>query len=186
MIGVAAHEVPYRARVVGVSGAGKSTFARALGRRLGVPALELDEVFWAAGWTLRDPDEGRQRLREFVAGPGCAGWVIDGNWNSRVFDLLDGADTIVWLDYSLRVAMGRVIRRTLGRGITRRELWHGNKERLTNIVRRDPEDNIIMWTWTAHPQYRAEYSELAARDARVLRFATPRAANAWLRNPRRP
>ena len=100
---------PRRIRVIGNSGAGKTTFAQALARRLGLPHAELDEIFWGANWTQRPVEEGRARLTAFLDGPGTAGWVVDGNWNSRVGDLLEPADTIVWLDYPRWVVMPRVI-----------------------------------------------------------------------------
>ena len=171
---------PRRVRVIGNSGAGKTTFARALAVRLGLPRAELDEIFWDANWTQRPVEEGRTRLAAFLDGPGTAGWVVDGNWNSRVGDLLDSADAIVWLDYSRWVVMSRVIWRTLSRLVSRRELWHGNRERPSHLFRRDPAENIILWAWTQQPVYHAQYAELAQHDSRVVRLANPRAAQRWL------
>ncbi len=171
---------PRRVRVVGNSGAGKTTFARALAARLDVPHLELDGIFWDAGWTMRDVEDAQRRLAALVAGPGREGWVACGNWANRIGSVLDDADTIVWLDYPRRVIMPRIIWRTVGRGLTRRELWHGNRERLTNLLRRDPEQNIVRWSWTQHDAYRERYRELAASAPRVVRLATPRAADRWL------
>jgi len=171
---------PRRLRVVGNSGAGKTTYARALAARLGLAHAELDEIFWDANWTWRDEAEARARLAEFLAGPGAAGWVIDGNWNTKVQGLLDEVDTIVWLDYSRWVIMPRVIGRTLSHGITRRELWHGNRETLTNLLRRNPEENIVLWAWTQQAAYRAQYGAIAQQDGRVLRLTSPRAARRWL------
>jgi len=171
---------PRRLQVIGDSGVGKTTFARRAAARLGLPHLELDEVFWDRDWTWRDLGEAHARLRAFLAGPGADGWVVDGNWQSRRGNLLDDADTIVWLDYSRVRILGRVLRRTIGRGLTRRELWHGNRENLANLVRRNPEDNIVLWAWTQHGPYRAKYAALAREDARVVRLGSPRAARAWL------
>lgn len=39
----------YRIRIVGNSGAGKSTAARAVGARLGLAVLHLDELHWRCG-----------------------------------------------------------------------------------------------------------------------------------------
>ena len=170
---------PHRVRVVGDSGAGKTTFARALAARLGVPHAELDEIFWQENWQHRDIDEARATLSAFLDGPGAGGWVVDGNWKVAA-DLLDDADAIVWLDYSRPVVMSRVIRRTIGRGLTGRPIWHGNREQLGNLFRRAPEDNIVLWAWVSHPMYRVRYGEWAKRDNRVIRLASPRAAKAWL------
>ena len=125
-----------RVRVVGTSGAGKTTFARRLAQVLDVPYVELDEVFWDAGWVKRDREAARADLAARLAGPA---WVVDGNWDSTAGDLLDAApDTVVWLDYPRWVVMRRVVRRSLVRGVTRAPLWHGNRESLRGLVRRAP------------------------------------------------
>lgn len=171
---------PRRVRVVGNSGSGKTTFAAALATRLGVPRLELDEVFWDAGWVLRDADEAHRLLAGFLAGRGRDGWVVDGNWNDRLAGALDSADAVVWLDMPRHVVMSRVLRRTVWRGLTRRELWHGNRERLTSLLRRDPEENIVLWAWTEHHAYRERYAALTASGAPVTRLRSARDVRRWL------
>ena len=170
---------PRRVRVVGTSGAGKTTFARELAARLGVPHRELDEVFWGPGWTMADPEAARGVLRAFLdAGDG---WVVDGNWTSRREGLGDDADLVVWLDYARPLVMARVLRRTLARGLLRRELWHGNREDLRSLVRRDPEENIVLWAWTSFAGTRERYlREAATGPAPVVRLRSPRAARRWL------
>ena len=170
-----------RVRVVGTSGSGKTTFARRLARALDAPYVELDEVFWGPGWVKRDVAEAHADLRARTAGPV---WVVDGNWDSRLGDLLDGADAVVWLDHPRRTVMARVVRRTLRRGILREELWHGNRESLANLRYLDPEQNIVRWSWTSYPRVRARY---AARsdDPRMVRLRGRHQAEAWLRNVER-
>ena len=57
-----------RVRVVGTTGLrARPRSPAGWPRALGVPHLELDEVFWDAGWTKRDPDEARALIRAFVA-----------------------------------------------------------------------------------------------------------------------
>ncbi|WP_421733143.1 toxin [Cellulomonas sp.] len=169
-----------RVRVVGTSGSGKTTFARRLAAVLDVPLLELDEVFWDAGWTKRDPEEARALIRQFVTASD-RGWVTDGNWTTGTVGMLDDADAFVWLDYPRRTVMPRVVRRTLRRGLLRTELWHGNREDLRSLLNADPDQNVVLWSWTSHARNRTRYTALAAESPiPVIRLRSPREANRWL------
>ena len=166
---VRAHEVPdattggnpevdspvvRRVSVVGVSGSGKTTVARALAARLGVPHVELDAIFHQPGWTGLDDEEFARRVTAATAGEG---WVVDGNY-SRILDIVWArADTVVVLDLPRGPVMGQLLLRTLRRGWTREELWNNNRESLRNLIRRDPEQNILLWAWTTHVKSRRRY-----------------------------
>lgn len=176
-------ETPRRIRVVGISGSGKTTLAVEIARRTGLTHLELDAVFWGADWTFRDLEDARRILDEFVA-LYPAGWVIDGNWTSRLEGRLDpgapgGADMVVWLDHPRRVVMPRIVGRTLRRGILREELWHGNRERPATWFARDPEQNIIRWAWTHHAVVRERMSSRLT-EWPIVRLRSQREVDAWL------
>jgi adenylate kinase family enzyme len=171
-------------RVVGVSGAGKSRLARDAAARLGVAHLELDAVFWDARWSYRNLEQARALVRDFAA-QHPQGWVVEGNWTSRLEGLLDpgtpgGADTWVWLDHARATVMRRVVLRTLRRGLTGEELWHGNRERLASWLRWDPEENIVRWAWTQYPQYRERMTARIAAGEPVIRLSGQRAVDRWL------
>ncbi|HEY6053697.1 MAG TPA: AAA family ATPase, partial [Gaiellaceae bacterium] len=93
-----------RVSVAGISGSGKSTVARALAERLGVPYVELDALNHGPSWTEATPEELRARVEAaFAAAPD--GWVADGNYESKLGDLVvSRADTFVWLDPPLPLA----------------------------------------------------------------------------------
>lgn len=173
---------PRRLWIVGTSGSGKSRLAEEVASRMGLPRLELDAVFWDAGWRKRDTDEARELVRSFVA-EHPRGWVIDGNWTTRLDGMLDpphGSDAVVWLDHPRRVVMARVVRRTLRRGILREELWHGNRERPSSWLRPSPDENILAWAWTSHPVVRERMSRHIADGWPVIRLSGQRAADSWL------
>ena len=81
--------------------------------------------------------------------------------------------------------MVRVIRRTLRRGIRREELWHGNRERPSTWMRRDPHENIVLWAWTQHPVVREWMLARVAAGEPIVRLRGQREVDAWLATVRR-
>jgi adenylate kinase family enzyme len=171
-----------RVSVVGSSGSGKTTFAAALARRLGVPHIELDSIFHQPGWTELPLEQFLERVG---ASTSSDGWVIDGNYPAVLQSIVwPRADTIVWLDLPRSLVITRIVPRTLTRVIFRRRLWNENRERWENLFSRDPERSIIAWSWAKHAEYRARY-EGAMQDprwehARFVRLTTPRAIRDFL------
>lgn len=148
-----------RVNVVGVSGSGKTTVARALATRLGVPHVELDAIFHQPGWTPRPDAEFADLVAAAAAGDA---WVIDGNY-SRIRDIVWArADTVVVLDLPRWRVMSQLLGRTVHRAATSTELWNGNRESWRNLLRRDPTENILLWSWTNHVRNRERYRAAAA------------------------
>ena len=166
-----------RVVVGGETSAGKTTFSRSLAGRLGVPAIELDALFWGPGWSRPAPEAFRARVAAAVA---ADAWVVDGNY-SVVRDLVwQRADTFIWLDPPFRVLLWRLFRRTNRRIRTGEELWSGNRERFGNAYL--SRDSLYVWLIRAHPRHRRDWPVAIARHPhlRVLRFRSAREAAAWL------
>ena len=139
-----------RFSVIGSSGSGKTTFGRALASLLVVPFVELDAIFHQPDWVPLPETEFQSRVQAIVTGES---WVIDGNYGVVRALVLERATTVVWLDYSRWRIMGRVIRRSFVRAVTREELWNGNRERLRSWI--EP-DHPIRWSWSQHSRKRRE------------------------------
>ncbi|MGW2894706.1 adenylate kinase [Streptomyces sp. NPDC001212] len=173
-----------RILVVGVTGAGKSTLARALSRRLSLPYHEMDALYFnGPDWAVND--ELTEDVSRLTAEP-C--WIVDSLGYPEVRDLLwDRADTVIWLDYPKRAVMPRVLRRSLRRTVTREVLFGGNRETWRDWLSRE---HPARWAWCQHGPRRREI-ERRVRDPRfapldTLRFRHPNDTAAWLASlPRR-
>ena len=94
--------------VLGCPGSGKSTFARALAARTGLPLIHLDSVWWRADGSHISRDEFDRALSELLAGEK---WIIDGDY-SRTYEVrLRAADTMIFLDYPEDVCMAGIVGR---------------------------------------------------------------------------
>ena len=94
--------------ILGCSGSGKSTFARALAAKTGLPLVHLDNVWWRADGSHISRDEFDRTLAGLLEGER---WILDGDY-SRTYEVrLRAADTVVFLDYPEDVCMDGIRRR---------------------------------------------------------------------------
>lgn len=167
-----------RINVTGTSCSGKSTLARRLAARLGLPHVEFDACFWGLDWTPVAEATFRERLRDALAPDG---WVADGGYASHRDITWERVDTIVWLDYPMPIVLGRWARRTVARIRSGEEFWPGtgNRESVGNVLRRD---GLLWWILRTHRSRRRRTLErLATRpDLQLVRLRSPREADRWL------
>jgi adenylate kinase family enzyme len=83
-----------RVAIIGTPGAGKSTLARELGARAGLPVVHLDQHHFLPGWQPKGDDEWEEISEELLAGEE---WVMDGAFAME--KAVERADTIVFLDF---------------------------------------------------------------------------------------
>ena len=170
-----------RVAVVGTTCSGKTTFARRLAGLLGSPHIELDALHWEPKWTPAAPDVFRGRVAEAIAGES---WVTDGNYTGLLGRMnWRLAETLVWLDYPIRIIYPRLFRRTFGRVLKRTDLWNGNRESLrTGFLSRE---SLFVWAlqshWRRRRQWEAALREPEFAHLHVVRLRRPAQAAAWLR-----
>ncbi|KFI56837.1 hypothetical protein [Bifidobacterium cuniculi] len=118
-----------RVAILGYGGAGKSTLARTLGERQGVPVLHLDRLHWLPGWRERDDEDMRRILEAFLHEHDA--WVIEGMYTRFLFaERLELADTIVILDLPRLVCLARAWKRYRQyRGVARPDMTEGCEEK---------------------------------------------------------
>ncbi|HEY2355672.1 MAG TPA: hypothetical protein VGH79_12320 [Gaiellaceae bacterium] len=170
-----------RVAVMGGSCTGKTTTSRALAARLGVPHIELDALHHGPGWQEARADVFQARVREaFAAAPD--GWVVDGNYRSKLGDLvLEAADTAVLLEPPFLRTFGRSLKRTTRRTFTREELWNGNTERFRHVFR---SDWIPFWVIRTHRHYEGQNRARVAAHPhlRLVRLRSDAEVEAFLQS----
>ena len=168
--------------VMGSTGSGKTSLARALAHRFQVPHVEMDALNWDPNWNSvaeTDRELFRARVQAAVSGED---WVIDGNYSSARDLVWPRATALVWLDYPLRVVMWRLWWRTVRRAVTRQALWNGNRERFwTQFL---SSNSLFVWLLKSHWRRRRTIPTALARPEhehlRVFRHRSPRETAAWL------
>ena len=126
-----------RVLVIGSGGAGKSTFARRLGERLGLPVIHLDRLYWRAGWVETPKDEWRRKVEELCAGES---WVMDGNYSGTLDVRLGACDAVIFLDLPRVLCTWRVVKRALiYRNTSRPDVAEGCPENLNR--------EFCWWVW---------------------------------------
>lgn len=121
-----------RVMIIGCPGSGKSTFARALSEKTGLPLRYLDMMNWNADRTTVPEAVFLERLHAAMA---QEEWIIDGNYGSTIELRLQACDTAFFLDYPPEVCLEGVAAR---RGTARPDMpWveNGVDEEFLDFIR---------------------------------------------------
>lgn len=165
-----------RILVLGCCGAGKSTFARRLGEKLGLPVFHLDRLFWRLGWKKASREEFDAELGRILKKDE---WILDGNYKRTLPERLKYADGVVFLRYPRSVCLWRVLKRRLEYACPRRkprpDAAPGCPERLT------PDFLRFIWDYNREmlPRVLADLENASCRVS-VLQFRHPREAERYL------
>jgi adenylate kinase family enzyme len=156
-----------RIAIVGCSGGGKSTLARAVGARLGLPVLHMDSLFWKPGWTESDRDEFRAKVEAAAAEVAC---VMDGGFITHSTRRFERAEAIVWIELPIWLCLIRAIRRMLlNFGRPRADLAPGCPERF------DLAFYDYIWNWDRRTRPRmAEALAEFAKNTPLIRLKSDR------------
>ena len=140
-----------RVMIIGCGGAGKSTLARALGEKTGLPVVHLDQIWWAPGnWQHLEKEEFDARLLEEMQKPR---WILDGNFNRTIEMRLKECDTVIYLDFSRMACLFSWLKRVITNwGHARADMAPGCKEWF------DPE--MAAWIWNFNKKNRENYYRL--------------------------
>ena len=94
-----------RILIIGCPGSGKSTFARRLAEKTGIPLYHLDAIYWRADRTHLTREELIEHLLPIMAGES---WIIDGNYNGTMPLRISYCDEVIMLDYPVEDCLAGV------------------------------------------------------------------------------
>ena len=149
-----------RIHIIGGPGSGKSYAAAKLAERFGVPACDLDNLFWdnAASryGVLADPAERDRKLAAVVSG---GGWIIEGVYYRWLEPSFDAADYIVALTPLIWIRHWKVIKRFWMRKFGRIQ---SKRESILDLVR------LLRWSHAYDRHNLAKARQFIAKRGRTL------------------
>ena len=88
--------------VIGSPGAGKSTFARKLKEKTGLPLYYLDIIFHRPDKTTVSREEFDQKLQAILQ---TDNWIIDGNYQRTLALRFEACTDVFFLDFPLELCL---------------------------------------------------------------------------------
>lgn len=97
-----------RIRVIGNQGSGKSTFTLALGKKLDMEPIHLDNIWHVHKGVTIDRQEFANKPQYLVR---KESWLIDGNYTKTLLIRLQRADAAIFLDIPRYICLYRAVKR---------------------------------------------------------------------------
>lgn len=132
--------------VIGTTGSGKTTLAKALAEKLNYPYIQLDLLFWKPNWESSSDEEFFERIEKEIDKPN---WVLDGNYGRTNHITWKDVDTVVWINLPFWLTLYQNVSRSIKRAITSEELWPntGNRESFKRML---SKDSIVLWLFKTY------------------------------------
>ena len=168
-----------RVHIIGPGGSGKTSLAKALSARLGIPHVEMDDLYWQENWQESPVESFLENVEQALRG---GSWVVDGNYRMARDTIWEKVDTVVWLDYPIGFVIWRLLRRSIRRAVSRELLWGRNRERLDRLF--FSGDSLLFYTLRTFYPRRGRYlgwmKEAQTSGITFVRLRSPRATRQWL------
>ena len=114
--------------IIGCPGSGKSRLSKILAKKLNLPLIHLDKLYWKPNWQEVSKEEFNELLLNELQKPL---WILDGNFGRTLELRLKYADHVILMNYPTLTCILRVLKRVItNRGKTREDMTEGCNEKL--------------------------------------------------------
>ncbi len=164
-----------RILIIGCGGSGKSTLAQALGKKLKLPVVHLDKLFWHSGWVESTREEIDEKI---LLETEKEQWILDGNYSRTLPMRLTRCDTVIFLDFPRAVCLMGVLKRVITTyGTVRADMAPGCPERF--------DWDFMRWVWNFNKRQRPKIHKYLsqAENAEVIVLRNRRQVNRFLGQP---
>lgn len=128
-----------RILIYGVTGSGKTTMAKWMSERTGIPWVEIDNLMWNANWEFVPIEEQQARIRAICDQDE---WIMDAAYGKWIEIPLERVQLVIGLDYPRYRSFWQLLKRSVARGIDKKPVCNGNVETMRALF---SKDSILLW-----------------------------------------
>ena len=142
-----------RILIIGNAGSGKTTFAKQLAKKLQLPLVHLDRLYWYGSWEHLSRDQFDAALQAELE---KEAWILDGNFNRTIPYRLAYCDTVFFFDLPTITCLWGITKRIFQNyGKTRSDMGGSCPEQFDK-QKLSLYKNVL----TFHRQHRKDYYSL--------------------------
>ncbi len=165
-----------RILIIGNAGSGKTTFAKKLAEKTGIPIIHLDKMYWTGNWEHIGRDEFDSILQNELEKPE---WIIDGNFNRTIPHRLKYCDTVFYFDIPTVTCLWGITKRIIASyGKTRCDMG-GNCPEYFDKQKITLYRSVILFKKQHHKNYNSLLT--SAKGINVVTFRNRRQADKYLK-----
>lgn len=165
--------------ICGSIGAGKTTLAKALSKKLNIAHTELDSVYWLPGWQMRPAEQMQELINKTTS---VDRWIICGNFNAFKELTRDRADTIIWLDYPFLICFWQALKRSIRNIKTHQKCCNGNQDTWRRLF--FSKNSILLWLIRTFRRRNKRYETMMQdpfyKNKAFIRLKSRKEAEKWL------
>lgn len=162
--------------IIGNTGSGKTTFAKELSKKLNLPLVHLDKIYWCGEWEHLAKDEFDVLLQEELEKPE---WIIDGNFNRTFPKRLKYCDTVFFFDFKVVACLWGITKRVLQNYGKTRDDMGGNCPEYFDKNKIELYKNLFKYNKNNRSRY---YEMLKDAEVEVVVFKNRKDAKEYLVN----